>query len=136
MAHKTYSCPSLVLSCPDKEMFKRAGERDQEQVSANINASTRRLSDEKQMFQRRTRGSCNEEKPNDSEWSQPRATTSFAKKCEKITQVNRLGRTQRNQHYHLGKEIKARVCHIIVGNPACVKTMKPALIARGNPQSD
>ena len=37
----------MVLSCPDK-CFKRAGERDQEQVSTNISASTRRLSGEKQ----------------------------------------------------------------------------------------
>ena len=107
MAHQTYYCPSLVLSCPDREMLKHGGARDQEQVSANINASARRLSDEKQTFQRRTRGSCNEEKPKNSEWSQPRATTSFAKKCEKITQVNRLGTTQRNLHNH-NKKAKSR----------------------------
>ena len=77
----------------------------------------------------------NEENSRNTSWENrrdhiPRQTKRIFRKKKKLTQVTQPADTQRNLPHHCRRESKARVRQILVGNPACVKTLKPALTAR------
>ena len=60
------------------------------------------------------------------------------KEYEKITkkksQVKQFGNPTQSFFITVKKDMKARARQLLVGNPACLKTLKSALTARRNPQ--